>query len=264
MDMKRISIIAASLMCSVVLSAQTKEAAVLFSGTGIDESYLLTDNVSVSFENGTGTIMVGEVSKGTLDLDKGDVTADFRNAFNLTAHNDPDNTSNYYTTFYAEEGAYKVPSEAKAYIGAINGDVLNLTSVEGLIHGSEPVVLKASTGSFTLMPSANNGAATTPNALLGTETGITTAGSNVYALSLGQDGVGFYWWEGSNIGANKAYLELTSQAKAFTFMFEDEADAIQNSQLSTLNSQLYNLNGVRVNEGYKGLVIKNGKKYIIK
>ena len=39
-------------------SAQTMESAVLFSGTKLDNSYLLTENVSVTFDsNGKGAIV---------------------------------------------------------------------------------------------------------------------------------------------------------------------------------------------------------------
>lgn len=277
--MKRTGIFAASLMCSVMLSAQTREAAVLFSGTELDESYLLAEEVSVTFdEDGKALISLGVEDKKEFVLDgKNTVTAEFKDAFNLTANQDPNNTNNYYSTFYTQKGAYKVPtSEAKAYIGEVSGDVLNLTDVGSIIHGGEPVILKATGSSITLMPSCNKVAASTENKLLGTEEGISNAKSNVYALSYGDNGVGFYQWNGKAIGANKAYLDLgTSSVKALTFEFDNgETTAIReaspksspaSTELSTGSGKdLYNLNGVRVNDSYKGIVIKNGKKVLKK
>ena len=91
-----------------------------------------------------------------------------------------------------------------------------------------------------------------------------TLGANDYALSLGQKGVGFYLWEGKAIGDNKAYLTLNASfgAKAFTFQFDDgETTAIEQPTINGKQSgDTYNLNGVRVNDNYKGIVIKNGKK----
>ena len=265
MNMKRTSILAASLMCSVMLSAQTKEAAVLFSGgSSLDDSYLLTENVSVVFDSdGKGTVYKGETSTeltfdGTIP-----VTVEFKDAFKLKANQDPDHTENYYSTFYTSEGAYKVPSEAKAYVGEVSGDVLYLNDVGSIIHENEPVILKATGNSITLMPSCNTGAASIENVLKGTDEAIDALGANDYALSLGQNGVGFYLWNGKAIGANKAYLTLSgSGAKAFTFMFEDgTSSAIEQP---TFNGQpsddAYNLHGMRVNGTYKGIVIKNGKK----
>ena len=78
--------------------------------------------------------------------------------------------------------------------------------------------------------------------------------------------------EGKAIGANKAYLTLESptMAKAFTFQFEDETDGIHSINVndsstgSETGDNMYNLNGLRVKDGYKGIVIKNGKKYVVK
>lgn len=285
--MKRTGIFAASLMCSVMLSAQTREAAVLFSGTELDESYLLAEEVSVTFdEDGKALISLGGEDKKEFVLDgKNTVTAEFKDAFNLTANQDPNHKENFYSTFYTGLGAYKVPSKAKAYIGAIEksatDDVLKLNETK-LIHQSEPVILRASQSNITLMPSCNEDAASTENVLLGTDEGIAEAGSNVYALSLGEKGVGFYLWSGKAIGKNKAYLTLDDNddneggnAKAFTFQLDNgETTAIKeaspkSSPASTELSigsgkDLYNLNGVRVNDSYKGIVIKNGKKVLKK
>ena len=133
-------------MCSVMLFAQEREAAVLFSGGGygIDASYLLTENVSVVFDNeGNATVYKGETSTGLSSDCKTPLTAEFKDAFKLTANQDPNHKENFYSTFYTGLGAYKVPSEAKAYIGEVSGDVLSLTDVGSIIHENEAVILKA-------------------------------------------------------------------------------------------------------------------------
>ena len=258
------------LMVSTMASAQTKETAVLFSGTEFDESYLLADKVSVVlYDNYANITLDGVEQKGFIIVEGNPVTVEFKDAFKLKANQDPDNTSDYYTTFYTEDGAYKVPSEANAYAGKVETKVIKLTEVGSLIHKKEPVILKASTSEFTLMPSANNEDASVGNNLKGTVE-KKNLGEGDYALSLGQYGVGFYLWKGEEIAANKAYLPLGSDggtAKAFTFKFDDgEADAIysinDSSTSSETNDNLYNLNGVRVNGNYKGIVIVNGKKVI--
>lgn len=258
------------LMVSTMASAQTKETAVLFSGTEFDESYLLADKVSVVLDDNYANISLDGVEQKEFIIVEGHpVTVEFKDAFKLKANQDPDNTSDYYTTFYTEDGAYKVPSEANAYAGKVETNVIKLTEVGSLIHKKEPVILKASTSEFTLMPSANNEEASVGNNLKGT-VGKKILGEGDYALSLGQYGVGFYLWKGEEIAANKAYLPLGSDggtAKAFTFKFDDgEADAIysinDSSTSSETNDNLYNLNGVRVNGNYKGIVIVNGKKVI--
>ena len=256
-------------MCSVMLFAQTREAAVLFSsgGSGMDESYLLTENMSVVFnEVGNATIYTGETSTGLTSDCMTPLTAEFRDAFKLTANRDPAQETNCYSTFYTTEGAYKVPGEAKAYIGEVSGDVLYLNDVGSIIHKEEPVILKTSKSSITLMPSANKDAASTENKLSGTEEGMASAPENVYALSLGQNGVGFYNWSGRAIGTNRAYLTLSgsqlASGRSFGMMFDDgtvtgiPATILDQPQ----DDVIYNLQGQKVDENCKGLIIKNGQK----
>ena len=271
--MKRTGVFVASLAVSMMLFAQTREAAVLFSGggDGMDESYLLTENVSVVFdEDGKALISLDGMDEKEFVLDEDyPVTAEFKDAFKLTANQDLNNTDNYYSTFYTSEGAYKLPDGAKAYVGALEksgtADILKLTGTE-LIHQSEPVILKAAQSSITLMPSCNKDAASTGNKLSGTEEGIASAPENVYALSLGQNGVGFYDWSGRTIDAHKAYLTLPGSqlapGRSLGMKFDDgtftgiPATIIDQPQ----DDIIYNLQGQRVDESYRGLIIKNGQK----
>ena len=164
-----------------------------------------------------------------------------------------------------------MPNGVTAYTGvaeesASNPDesVLKLTAIEGgIIPAEEPVILKASQSQVYLQYTTTTATPSTTNKLSGTDV-AKALGANEYALSLGQNGVGFYLWEGKSIGAHKAYLTLESptMAKAFTFMFDDgETTAIEQPAINGKQSgDTYNLNGVRVNDNYKGIVIKNGKK----
>ena len=236
-------------------------------GYGVDASYLLTENVSVVFdEEGNATVYKGETSTGLSSDCMTPLTAEFKDAFKLTANQDPNHKENFYSTFYTGLGAYKVSSEAKAYIGEVSGDVLNLTDVGSIIHENEAVILKATGSSITLMPSCNTGAPSYDNKLTGTENGIASAPANSYALSLGQNGVGFYNWSGKAIGANKAYLTLSgsqlASGRSFGMVFDDGTvtgipDIISDQ---TQDDVVYNLQGQRVDGSHKGLMIKNGKK----
>ncbi len=61
-------------------------------------------------------------------------------------------------------------------------------------------------------------------------------------------------------------------AKAMEFdikLLDDEATGIDEitvtrTPLRNISEAIYNLNGMRVNDNYKGIVIKNGKKYVVK
>ena len=54
-------------------------------------------------------------------------------------------------------------------------------------------------------------------------------------------------------------------AKARAFFGEEEANGIFDIDAESERvTPTYDLNGRRVNDGYKGIVIKNGKKIIVK
>ena len=81
-----------------------------------------------------------------------------------------------------------------------------------------------------------------------------------------------YWWGAENgaafaLAANKAYLAVPeSLAKNLGFGFGQDADATE-IVLNALGHQAaprYNMQGQRVADGYKGIVIVNGKKYMNK
>ena len=196
----------------------------------------------------------------------------FAHTFKLKANQDPDHTDRYYSTFFTGEGAYKVPNTATAYTGTVEDgeeegiDILALGAVEGVIPCGEAVIVRGSEKNITLMPSCKKLTPSTGNILEGTDE-ATTLGADQYALSLGQHGVGFYLWDGKTIGANKAYLTLDEAlgVKALQFRFDDEPGT---TGIETVNEDenenLYNLNGLRVGKDYKGIVIRNGKKVILR
>ena len=200
--------------------------------------------------------------------------------FNIIANQDPNNKANYYSTFYSGKKAYSVPEGVTAYTGAVDGSVLKLTAIEsGIIPAGEAVILRLTTENntapkkqFDLTVMTTTATKSDTNELKGTDV-ATTLSTNDYALSLGQYGVGFYLWEGKSIGAHKAYLIWDGSsvgAKAFTFQFEDETDGIHSINVndsstgSETGDNMYNLNGLRVGKDYKGIVIVNGKKYVVK
>lgn len=91
---------------------------------------------------------------------------------------------------------------------------------------------------------------------------------------------GFYLGKGNFLSGkyitNRAYLssdnisssDASNPSKGFTFVFGDDdptgiSDATASDEILQ-NSVRYNLQGQRVGEGYKGIVIIGGKKYLIK
>lgn len=263
-DMKHLCILAASLLCPVMLSAQTREAAVLFSGNSMDNSYLLEEKVSVTFgDDGTACICLDGKDEKSFGLEAGNpVTVEFKDAFRVTANEDPDSEGDYYATFFTSEGAYKVSMPAKAYTGTVRGDALVLaTTADGLIPASEAVVLRTKQSDVVLMPSCSKDAASATNILQGSDVPMTLP-THSYALSYGQNGVGFYDFSGSELPANKAYLTLDAPVSSISLRFSfggfTDIDDAAIDVVAPANA--YNLQGQQVDENYRGIVIVNGKK----
>ena len=188
----------------------------------------------------------------------------------IKANEDPDNKDTYYSTFYSSLETYAVPEGFTAYRGEVStdGTELILASVkDGVMTRGEGYILRGTTSNGSMEVTENADGGSTGNVLLGTDVAIASLGANDYALSLGQNGVGFYLWDGKTIGANKAYLTIDEAlgVKSLKFRFDDDLcpTGIETvNENEDENENLYNLNGLRVGKGYKGIVIRNGKKVI--
>ena len=83
-----------------------------------------------------------------------------------------------------------------------------------------------------------------------------------------------FWWGADNGGAfavdaNKAYLAVPavtgSKIQGFTFGNDGDAtEIVLNALKGEQNGEMYNLQGQKVGSEYKGIVIKNNKKYMVK
>ena len=240
--------------------------AVTVTQTAVDDySYMLEDGVQFTFDGDNVHMTVNGEDEADFTLSETvAIIVCPAHTFKLKANQDPAHTENYYSTFFTSEGAYKVPETAEAYIGKVESgediDVLRLTpTVGGLIPASEAVVLRATQSDITLMPSSRQDVTSDDNMLLGSDEPMTLP-TNSYALSLGQHGVGFYLFSGSELPANKAYLTLAAQSNGLRFSFSDATD-IDTTQVDG-PSRAYNLQGQQVSANYQGIVIVNGKKML--
>lgn len=179
--------------------------------------------------------------------------------------------------YLAEE--VSIPSGVTAYTGALDetAGTVTLTAIEGgVIPAGEAVIVKAdNAGDFTFSPSATGASKSDNNSLLGvtTQTNLTDLakeGKTVLAFGL-LDGVyGFRLPANTYIGANRAYLYVTtatnSEAKSISVVFDDDNTTGINTvkTAEAQNAPVFNLAGQRVSNATKGLLIKNGKKFINK
>lgn len=187
----------------------------------------------------------------------------------------------YWSTFYASNNRL-LPEGVTAYAVKSNNDgraqLVKVAEGGQVIPGGQGYLLStAKENGFYLTPSKNAPVeVSTKNLLMGSDEAQTfdKAGYKYYILGKSGEDYGFYWQKGTNgksvnNAAHKAFLRVpaSSGAKFLSFTFGEETTGINGitaSDAEQNGTALYNLAGQRVAKGYKGLVIKNGKKYLVK
>lgn len=190
-----------------------------------------------------------------------------------------------YATLYYSDRALKVPEgvTAKTYKVVYGKLAESKTYASGSkIPKGEAVVLKGAPREYTFKVTSTPEPKDADNQLKGSDEAALTEGGNFYyALQAkskdGKHGPGFYWMNSTGArfenGAHKAYMALDEQfadaqamggAKEF-YLFDEATTGISGIDAASADrTEMYNLNGQRVDRGYKGVVIKNGKKIVIK
>lgn len=187
----------------------------------------------------------------------------------------------YWSTFYASNNRL-LPEGVTAYAVKSNNDgraqLVKVAEGGQVIPGCQGYLLStANENGFCLTPSDGKAvAAPVANLLMGSDEAKMFDDTSYKYYILGKSGedFGFYWQKGTdgasvNNAAHKAFLRVpaSSGAKFLSFTFGEETTGINGitaSDAEQSGTALYNLAGQRVAKGYKGLVIKNGKKYLVK
>jgi hypothetical protein len=184
-----------------------------------------------------------------------------------------------YATLYYSSLALTVPAGVKGYTCSLSDGSfkMNEAFAEGqTIPAGTGVLLNGNPGTYTFNVSSEAGTPVADNWLKGSDEKATTeGGERYYMLSLDANStagsVGFYWGAPNGgaftNGAHKAYLCVKpGVAGAKTcYRFDGQTTAIDGTRAdkpTTADGAVYNLAGQRVDRSYKGVVIKNGKKYI--
>lgn len=235
-------------------------------------------------ENSSGEVGFKRVDNGTTVADGTgyvvvtDATSDFIPLANSAS---TDVSSVGYATYYDSEHQLAVPAGATAYTYKVSDNTLikSKTYTTGsVIPKATGVVIESDQGTV-LLPYADEATAATDadNMLKGSDTETTTSGGGkYYMLSLNSSSeagsVGFYYGtdEGAafTTGAHKAYLVVPSTVSlsAKGWAFKDQSNqtptSIAISKTIVYDGATYNLAGQRVDSSYRGIVIRNGKKYI--
>lgn len=192
----------------------------------------------------------------------------------VTARQDPENTANYWSTYYHPAANVKINTAGvQMFKASLSGDNLTLTEVDGsVIQAGQPVVLKATSGgtlNMELTPTTATGDFS-DNDLEGTTASITGAAGNAYVLNAKSGtGAGFYKLSPSGtLGANKAYLTYTvpagAAAREFFGFGETTGIDAPTTEANDADAVVYDLQGRRVTHVTKGIYIVNGRKVFVR
>lgn len=171
----------------------------------------------------------------------------------------------YYPVAYSDLGL-------KAYTVKLNeektGIVMN--EVKGVVPAGVAVLLKGKADTDYALTKAEGWQNVTSDLKMSDGTITSTTSVNVYGLATVDGQEGFYKASGEQkIPAKCGYLEVAKTAGAAFFSLGDitgNTTGIADVKAETVkaDAQMYNLAGQKVGKGYKGIVIKNGKKMILK
>lgn len=151
---------------------------------------------------------------------------------------------------------------AELYTGELNGNVMNLTKSHTGVAAEQGIVLVGESSATKAVLTIGEGNAT-GKGLVGTLAPKAVEAKSVLTLGRSGSEVGFFAFTGTQIDANKAYVEKTAGASAVMINF-GEVTGIENAVApEAANAPLYDLSGRRVVKAVKGgLYIQNGKKFI--
>lgn len=151
---------------------------------------------------------------------------------------------------------------AELYTGELDGNVMKLTKSHTGVAAEQGIVLVGESSATKAVLTIGEGTAT-GKGLVGTLAPKAVEAKSVLTLGRSGSEVGFFAFIGTQIDANKAYVEKTAGASAVMINF-GEVTGIENAVApEAANAPLYDLSGRRVVKAVKGgLYIQNGKKFI--
>ena len=195
----------------------------------------------------------------------------------IVALNVPEETVTISPSGYSTYAAYYPVDysklDLKAYTVKLNAEKTGIVmnEVEGVVPAGVAVLLKGKADTDYALTKAEGWQDVTSGLKMSDGTITSTDKTAVYGLATvnGQDG--FYKaLDGKTIPAKCAYLEVANSANSAKFYSLGDHSgsttgitSVKNEAAGN-NAPMYNLAGQLVDKGYKGIVIKNGKKIVLK
>lgn len=190
-----------------------------------------------------------------------------------------------YATYYNKYG-YVMPQGVEGYVvDGVQGGVAHLVKVYvagatvtpgiALLVKSADILTGDKTFFVDVLPACTeawpSGVTTFLGGVQSTQTITAWDGDYYYyKLSNGENGLGWYWGATDGgvfeLSAHRAFLAVVQSAGAKFISVDGTATAIHTIGMEQANmpTPAYNLSGQRVRANYKGIVIRNGKKFMMK
>jgi len=182
--------------------------------------------------------------------------------------------SKYGLATYTPKNNVVIPEGVEVYYAtsnSVNGGKIAVTKYEGTtIAAGEGVILKGDQGEYEFATTSETAENIAGNMLEGYDYSNPEnnhlAAASAYILGAQNGKAVFSLCAEGNLAYGKAYLPASGSNSAATliFVFED-ANGIQSATEATdyrvQTTGAYNLQGQKVNNNFRGIVIKNGKKF---
>ena len=237
----------------------------------VPEGYVITD-ITALVENANKKF--GEVGKNSVDIS-------FTTGINFTKMvvtygkiKSVTPTTNGYATFACSYPVNYRENGLKAYTIKVDEDNQKVAYTEftGVVPAGKAVLVCGTEGlKYELTPATEKADATFATDLKVSNGNVKSDGTNFYGFTT-KDGVSGFVRVAKDVAVplGKGYLQLTGNPAAapvfYSINIGGGTTAIGQVEVEkgTENGAIYNLAGQRVDASYKGVVIKNGKKYVNK
>ena len=172
-----------------------------------------------------------------------------------------------WATYVSKKAIDFTCSPVKAFVAKYDAKANTITLNNVMqIPANTPVVLKGNAGSY-IFQQISSAKAPDNDLKFNTKDFVVPEDKTYYGLAMKGEGCGFYPVEkGETVPAYKCYLLLSNPSAAKSFYPFNIATGIQSAVWRPIQQRgvRYNLAGQRVGDSYKGVVIENGKKIVVK
>lgn len=237
----------------------------------VPNGYIIT-NIDIALTQGKAT--VGELNKQEVAIDyskDGKKNSPIMTSMTVEYTAAVTTAASSFATYACDYAVDYSSAGLNAYTITLDEDkgTVAYNAIDGTTPAGKAVLVKGDASTtYTLAPSTED-AATVETALQISDGTVTAADDLYYGFATINGVSGFKLVQnGITIPAKKGYLKLTkemSNAKTF-YAFDGDATGIEETfaknEADKAFAPMYNISGQRVGEGYKGIVIVNGKKYV--